>query len=296
MDYDTREIIKRLERATASGQRPDRVFDDWIVLVEACLERLPEHLASVARSGEIADDTPETVALFDRLRSQYGRYGRADYYFDLFTEAMGILVDSTALGYRDVLGDVYMAFAYPSPGAGQFFTPFPVARMMAQMTIMDGAREVHGRIQEALAQSPLGPAALLAGIGFVQDQADEAWNYFYNYILRVAAPYYRPITVSDPAVGSGVMLLAAAGQYPQWAVHLGLVQFYGQDVDMTCVRMCRINMMLYGLNGYGLHCSLATYGVGDQELMNPVPLTMEVPVWLGRGPVTADHQVRLQEA
>ena len=51
------------------------------------------------------------------------------------------------------------------------------------------------------------------------------------------------------AVGSGRMLLAAAGCFPGWAVQLGLVQFYGMDIDPTCARMARVNAELYGLNG-----------------------------------------------
>lgn len=286
MDQDTKEIIKRLEKCTASGHGHDEVFDDWLALAEACLERLPAHVASARRSGRPAGDIPQTVELFDRLRSKYGRYGRADYYFGLFSEALTILLDSVLLGYRDVLGDVYMAFAYPNPGAGQFFTPFPIAKVMAEMTIMDGAHEVHERLKDALSKSALGAAAALTGVLAAQDGPELAWDYFYNWILPAAAPHYRPVTVCDPAAGSGVMLLAAAACYPQWAVHLGLVQFFGQDIDLTCVRMARVNMMLYGLNGYGLKLQLAAYGI-DPETLEEMPqgkLAREAPV-----PEAPDH-------
>lgn len=275
MEADVKEIIKRLEKIEASGSRSDDIFEDWLMLVETCLERLPAHMVMARRCGEMADDTPEGAALFERLRKKYGRYGREEYYFTLFAEAMGLLMDSTALGYRDVVGDVYMAYAYPHPGAGQYFTPFPVASMMAKMTIPDGEREVHDRLKEAIAQSPMAEAAAIAGMAFCDPSAsflkaspsDEAWNWFFNYLLPAAIPYYKPITVSDPAVGSGVMLLASASCFPTWAVQLGLVQFYGQDVDGTCVRMCHINEMLYGLNGWGLRYALAAYGVSDETLM-----------------------------
>ena len=35
-------------------------------------------------------------------------------------------------------------------------------------------------------------------------------------------------------------------------VQLGLVQFFGADIDPMCVQMARINIVLYGLNGTGL--------------------------------------------
>ena len=52
------------------------------------------------------------------------------------------------------------------------------------------------------------------------------------------------------------MLLAGARQFPAWAAQAGLVQLHGMDIDQTCVTMAQVNMMLYGLNGTGLHSAL----------------------------------------
>ena len=73
-----------------------------------------------------------------------------------------------------------------------------------------------------------------------------------SHVLIPILPYYKPITVCDPCLGSGRMLLAAAACYPAWAVQLGLVQFFGADIDPVCAQMARINVLLYGLNGTGL--------------------------------------------
>jgi hypothetical protein len=94
-------------------------------------------------------------------------------------------------------------------GPGQCFTPWPVAVMMAQMQCPDVEAELRAR----LARDP-----------------------------------FEPWTVSDPAVGSGVMLLATASVLPPWAIEYGLVQFYGMDIDRRCVRMTAINCRLYALN------------------------------------------------
>jgi type I restriction-modification system DNA methylase subunit len=75
-------------------------------------------------------------------------------------------------------------------------------------------------------------------------------------MITLCAEHIQPITVCDPSVGSGVMLLAAAEQTPRWALNWGLVQFYGQDIDQACVTMCRINVLLYGLNGFNLKTAL----------------------------------------
>jgi hypothetical protein len=61
------------------------------------------------------------------------------------------------------------------------------------------------------------------------------------------------VTVCDPACGSGVMLLAFAK-----VVHDALgrdgtnkLELYGMDTDIRCVQMCRIQLRLNGLDGFG---------------------------------------------
>jgi hypothetical protein len=61
------------------------------------------------------------------------------------------------------------------------------------------------------------------------------------------------VTVLDPAVGSGVMLLAFAKVVfaelgPDGLNHL---QFYGTDIDHRCVLMCRIQLRMNGLDEVG---------------------------------------------
>ena len=75
------------------------------------------------------------------------------------------------------------------------------------------------------------------------------------------------ITVCDPAVGSGVMLLAFAK-----VVHaemgrpaLSKVRFYGTDIDQRCVLMCRIQLRMNGLDEVGRMAGL----VGALEKATP---------------------------
>jgi len=79
-------------------------------------------------------------------------------------------------------------------------------------------------------------------------------------IVPLCAEFIEPVTVCDCCCGSGAMLLAAAEQFDPWMLDWGLVQFYGQDIDLRCTKMARINMMIYGLNGYGIKCALALSG------------------------------------
>lgn len=49
--------------------------------------------------------------------------------------------------------------------------------------------------------------------------------------------------VFDPACGSGRLLLAVAEVQPHW-------EFFGQDIDLRCVRITAINLALRNLYGY----------------------------------------------
>jgi hypothetical protein len=252
-------IMKLLEKVCASGSSPYTVFSDFVDLVEASLEMLPAHLASAAKKGTLAEDTPEVAQLFERLRARY----RPEY-FELFAKAFALLLESTEHGYMDVLGDVFMYFTQPNPRLGQYMTPWNVCLMMA--IVQDGEKELHERLKAAIDQSPLAQAALLTGLLFKEDQQDEAFQWFITRVIPPALAYYTPITVCDPCVGSGRMLLAAAATYPDWATRLGLVVFVGADVDGLMVKLARTNLTLYGLNGTGLRYALAL-APDEEELL-----------------------------
>jgi hypothetical protein len=244
-------IVKALDPITATGMRQDDVFEDWLEVVEACLEAMPAHARAMATSGAPADDTAETLAIFKRLRQ---RYGERPWVFEAFAQAFAILLDAAyepdgTPTYQDLLGQIYMAWGYPSSGLGQYFTPWPLARAMADMTT-DRGQLVHERLKAAIAKSPLAQAAVIAGL-MCQEPA-EAFEWFTSRVVPACIEHFERVKVSDPACGSGVMLLACASTYPRWMVELGLVMFYGQDLDGVCVRMCRINAMLYGLNGHAI--------------------------------------------
>jgi hypothetical protein len=125
---------------------------------------------------------------------------------------------------------------------------------MADMSIGDIEKELHERIKAACVQDSLAQAILLASLCITDPQT--ASDYFTSKLLSVVASKVDPIKICDPCCGSGVMLLDAAKMAPRWALDWGLVRFYGQDIDETCVTMAQINCMLYGLNSYYLKCAL----------------------------------------
>ena len=61
------------------------------------------------------------------------------------------------------------------------------------------------------------------------------------------------VTVCDPAVGSGAMLLAFAKVVHAELGRQGLarLRLYGTDIDQRCVLMCRIQLRMNGLDAVG---------------------------------------------
>lgn len=52
-------------------------------------------------------------------------------------------------------------------------------------------------------------------------------------------------------------------------VQLGLVRFFGQDIDFTCVRMAEINFRIYGFHGFWIKCALHLSGAELDAVPEP---------------------------
>lgn len=230
------EISKILEKVVGA-YGPHDVFKDWLRLVEASLEAFPANL----RPGY--EDTPETQKLFEELREKYTKPQ-----FELFTQAFALLLKTAGM-YEDTLGRLYMSFASSNAKTGQFFTPLHIAWTMAEMSNIKG--EVHQRLREAVEKNPQA-SALMIMLSMLPDELpdEDKERVFLSRVLPLILKDYEPVTVIDSSCGSGVMFLGAAKTMPWWMTQLGLVQFYGQDIDPVCVRIARCNIMLHGLNGH----------------------------------------------
>ena len=128
-----------------------------------------------------------------------------------FGRLLGLYVDAVEeQPFHDILGDIFMQLDVNSVKAGQFFTPWSVAEMMARMQ-------------------------------FCRDE-------FERTVAEKGV-----VTVCDPAVGSGVMLLAFAKVVHDEFGRKGTskLQLYGTDIDQRCVLMCRIQLRMNGLDAVG---------------------------------------------
>lgn len=225
---------------------PWEVFRKFLELCHLCLDELPGNFERALKK----QPTVETDA-YRKLTA-----GLHERDIDAFAHCFGILLQASTDSdgvptYWDVVGSAYMTIGQGNKWAGQYFTPQEVADCMAQMTMHDSniEAEFKRRLIDACADDPilkcLGLTAALAGQNDKFKSAADSWAL--TRFLPAAMRKIEPFRIMDPAVGSGVMLLSAAKACPRWLIDIGFVQFYGMDIDATCVSMCRLNMRLYGI-------------------------------------------------
>jgi hypothetical protein len=113
---------------------------------------------------------------------------------------------------------------------------------------------VYDRLKAALCHpdNPLGVATLLAGLALPEHEPGGIRDYFIHRLVPAAINFYIPVTICDPALGSGILLLGAAASLPDWMVKSALITFAGQDISRLAVAMFETSGRLYGLNGYAL--------------------------------------------
>lgn len=145
---------------------------------------------------------------FKRREEQYGRCIKNLGGVEIPAQMLGII--TMALGQnpdQDFLGKMYMNLNLGSHWHGQFFTPYHVCRMMAEMNFGD------------------------------ETQAETERKGY--------------ISVCDPCVGAGAMLIAAANAMRRAKINYQAnAVFVGQDIDRVVAMMAYIQISLIGCPGY----------------------------------------------
>lgn len=266
---ETRQIIRLLEKVRAiSGDRPEIVFGDWLAWLEGLLSLLPAHLRTVTRTGQ--PHTAQVQELRSQLRERYHRNGGytdpSARVWDCFVEALSFLLTIARPGLwtfgpeagpmgPDLLGEIYMAYSdYDPVWRAYHLVSWQDHRLTAGQTLgLVGETEILDRLRQACRHpdNPAGLVALQEAPSPDQPQAVAEW--LTRRIIPAAMAAYEPFSILDAWAGTGARLLALAAQFPDWAVVRGLVIFEAFEPLPLPNRICRVNSLLYGLNGYYLH-------------------------------------------
>jgi len=257
-------MAKLLERVTSRGYHQHDVFDAFLDITLRTLEDAPMHICSLVNTGKLAEELPETIEVFQRVRNKFGTHSEKA--FKIFVECFAILLDSASdpQGERDAVGLLYETFTFPNRAAGQYFTPWPICVFMAQSLTINPVvtliNDMYLAIKNYDEIHAIWAEALMISSVLVKDE-EGMIDFIINKVFPVAyrCGWEHP-KVLDAACGSSRMLLAKAQMYPQWMLDASLVEFFGIDIDYTCCQMSRINFILYGLNGSWVPWYLAMAG------------------------------------
>lgn len=220
-----------------------RIFDGWYNSADfyAFLDLLETVLVNAHKAGVPADldagrffagSEPDPLKVRERVTAAHVR--------EKLATAAGIVFQNAAQPlYRrtsnpEILGQAFCLLK-ASARLGQFFTPWSLSLMTASMVggvVHDLDERIRSAFDKAGLQAP-------RGVGEHRDAFLQA--------LPVLKGHFEPISMMEPCVGAGSMLLAFASLVPPWALAIGAVQIYGIDVDPRAIQMCRINCLLYGV-------------------------------------------------
>ena len=127
-----------------------------------------------------------------------------------FPKLLGMLTNHFEHAPHDVLGDIFHELELHNEHKGQFFTPYPLCKMMAKMIIGENAQSI------------------MAEKGFV--------------------------TLSEPACGTGAMLIAAAQELRTQGVNYQQnLHATAVDLDSTCVHAAYVQLTLLHIPATVIH-------------------------------------------
>jgi len=242
-----------LKMAAAAKLQPLIILKDWLGMMESGLKMWPANMRAMALEGQFIEDPPDIQAIFTQARERYLRISRQRpaVYRQMqaaFAEAFALLLDSTGPGLEqvsgnpDVIGQVFTTCLQPgSTSPWWFYFPdWPTTLAAAQAAIPDGGELVYLTLAEA---------ALRARHDGHTIQLEPGANF--PEWFETVWPYMEPVVIGPPLISSGAGLLAAARQFPDWALKTALVKFtWTEELDHLVKQMIHIDAMLYGLNGY----------------------------------------------
>ena len=121
------QIVRLLEQLGAGKLSIWEIWEDFILM----------SAISIANSVDFGSAQAEREQLYTSISAKY----TADE-FGLFVEAFSqVVLGLETDPQQDLLGTVFMSLGLNNHWKGQFFTPYDIAKMMAEMTLSDRLKE-----------------------------------------------------------------------------------------------------------------------------------------------------------
>lgn len=163
--------VDYLKEFTAKLQSLDRskriykVFKDFLTL-STCALAQPFY-----RSDEIEQIYLETVNRYTKEQAEE------------FSQLLAFLIEALTEKYQDFLGQVYMQLNFGNSAKGQFFTPYSVSQLMAEINFIEVEEKLKSNEFITLSDPCCGSAGMI--IAFAETMKNKGYNYQNQLFVEV---------------------------------------------------------------------------------------------------------------
>ncbi|DAB13809.1 TPA: hypothetical protein CPU00_10845 [Candidatus Gastranaerophilales bacterium HUM_18] len=155
MDY-LKEFITKLQNLDHS-RRTDNVFRDFLALSTYAI------MQPFYRSPEIEQKYLDIINKYNKEQANE------------FSQMLALLVNALEFQFQDFLGQVYMQLNLGNVKTGQFFTPYSVSKLMAEITFIDNQKDIENKDIVTLSEPCCGSGGII--IAYAETMKNHNINY-----------------------------------------------------------------------------------------------------------------------
>ena len=155
MDY-LKEFITKLQNLDHS-RRTDNVFRDFLALSTYAI------MQPFYRSPELEQKYLDIINKYNKEQANE------------FSQMLALLVNALEFQFQDFLGQVYMQLNLGNVKTGQFFTPYSVSKLMAEITFIDNQKDIENKDIVTLSEPCCGSGGII--IAYAETMKNHNINY-----------------------------------------------------------------------------------------------------------------------
>ena len=162
MDY-LKAFITKLQNLDHS-RRTDTVFKDFLALSTYAI------MQPFYRSPDIEQNYMNIIGKYNKEQAKD------------FSQMLALLVYALEEKYQDFLGQVYMQLNLANVKTGQFFTPYHVSKLMAEITFIDNQKDIENQDIVTLSEPCCGSGGII--IAFAETLKNHNINFQQNLFVE----------------------------------------------------------------------------------------------------------------